>query len=746
MNPIQSILFRPLHYIRMKSRSLFLRLLAGFLCIILLLVALISYAISVSKNNVRHEIVKYNTLMLQNTMGNYEKHFEMIKKQMYLFYYTEGVQRLQRDPRYTSYPDIIKEIQSWVSNPYLFIDNIIFYSKDHDFVLEKDSSTKPDLMFNVFFSSERYPMVFWEKQFVEDYSDRIFPSDSFYKRIISKPKTELGEFIPMVFKQKNNQDFYMVVFLNAQKMYEAFYQTINEDFIIYNEAGETTFKRSASDSFLPLKALDQHKGNEFILNDNYHFITKGTGSGMTYMYRLPVSQMASQTQLNITMVIIIVVVILLSVLISFLLATRINNPLKRLVDSLRVTNEAEPYRSNIHEFDMIGSQLSDKKKILKQWAFINHLKDIRNHEIDSDALDFSDKTFVFVLFHVVNKKNAFWVQGSFQRWLYYIKAFIEMKWNKTFPDAFTFQIEYNQILSLVFVDQTEDLEDLLNDFKLVFDQDLQSGTITIAISSTYTNFNQVPEAYKEVHERIGDRRLIDETQIVNAPAPILDSFGFTQEQDTEFQANLKEGHAEALALLMKRFFEKWRNQEVTSAAWLRFATGLIARVRQVISSDLIPIATLDDILADAEERIHRCVTIEELEILLLDWVEQIAETINEKRERKDAITSFVMEYVTANLGDEIYLDTLAEKLNISSGYLSTYFKEKTGTNIVEFINEARIRQATVLLVESQLKIQEVAEAVGYRNITSFNRMFKKYTGLKPSEYRKSQDARLNVMM
>ncbi|HZG75483.1 MAG TPA: AraC family transcriptional regulator, partial [Paenibacillus sp.] len=112
-----------------------------------------------------------------------------------------------------------------------------------------------------------------------------------------------------------------------------------------------------------------------------------------------------------------------------------------------------------------------------------------------------------------------------------------------------------------------------------------------------------------------------------------------------------------------------------------------------------------------------------------------------KAEPKDAVTSFVVDYVNNHLSEEIYLDALAEKLNLSSGYLSSYFKEKTGTNIVEYVNETRIRKATELLVETRMKVQDVAEAVGYRNITSFNRMFKKYTGLKPSEYRKGDHDR-----
>lgn len=730
---------KPLRYIRLKLNSLFLQLVTGFLGIILLLASLTSYAISESKNDLRQEIVKYNTLMLNNMMENYEKHFEIIKKQMYLFHNSEVVQRLQREHRYSNYPAVIKDIQSWVSNPYLFIDNIVIYSKEHHLIIEKGTSTTPEIMFDVFYASDQYPLDFWDRQFEEDYTIQTFPAGTFSNKLFSNRLDVHGEQIPIIFKIKNDEDFFMVVFLDARKMYEKFHQTINNDFIMYNERGETIFKPTASDSFISLNDLNMRDGNEFILDDKYHFYTKGTGSGMTYIHRLAVAHVASQTQLNITMLVMIVAVILLAILLSFLLAARINNPLKRLIHSIRGTNEVEPFRSNIQEFDMINSQMSDKKKMLKQWAFINYLKDIRNQDNDSVKLDFSDKAFVFVLFQVIEKKNGPKVHSTFQSWLYYIKVFIEVKLNAKFPDALTIQVEYNQILCLVFIEDLEELRALLHEMKSVFDQDVDSGTITIAITSKFNQFNQVPEAYKEVHERIGDRMLIDETQIVDCSASDQNDFGLTQEQDKEFQANLKEGNIKALTLLLERFITKWRDQDVTAAAWMRFAEGITARIRHAASFDLLNQARLDDILENSLEKIQQCVTIGELEFLLLEWVKQISDAIQEKLGRKDAITSFVMDYVNDNLADEIYLDTVAEKLNISSGYLSTYFKEKTGINMVEYINEARIRKATILLLESQLKIQAVAEAVGYRNITSFNRMFKKYTGLKPSEYRKNRD-------
>ncbi|WNQ12532.1 helix-turn-helix domain-containing protein [Paenibacillus aurantius] len=730
---------RSLRFLRAKSNTLFMRLVLSFFFIIVLLVSLTSYAVSVSKSSVRHEIVKYNSLMLHNTTENYEKHLEMIKRQMYLFYFSDRVQQLERDSRYTSFADVMKDIQSWVANPNLFIENIVFYSKNR-FVLEKDTSTKAETMFTVFLTSEPYPLDFWNKQFDAAYTNRLFPAASFYTGIFRSRQSDTGELIPLVFKRVDNHDFYMVVFLNASKMYEAFHQSINEDFTIYDGDGQTIYRRSAFADVLPFDSLKSHEGSEFVRDGQYHFHMTAAASGMTYLTRVPETVMANQTRLNLAMVIVIAVVVVFSVLISLLLAARIHNPFKKLIDSIRGAGDADSFRSNIEEFDMIGRQLVDKKRLQKQWSVIHLLKDIRVNENDAAKLVFSDRPFVFLLFHVVERKDALRSPGLFQRWMYYIRVFIEDKLSRPFPDALTFQLEYNQILSLVFLHRTEELEGLLGEMKAVFDQDRDTGIITITVTSVFEHYRQVNEAYKEVLERVGERQLIDETQIIASSSQAPTALGMTPEQDIHFRANLKEGNRESLQLLIGGIFSSWRGKEMPAAAWQRFAESMADRIRQVASSSKISESKVNGILADAEEKISHCVTETELERLILEWLMVTCEAIEEKTERKDAVTSFVMDYVRDHLAEEISLDSLAEKLNLSSGYLSTYFKEKTGMNIVDYVNETRTQKAASLLLDSRLKIQEVAEAVGYRNITSFNRMFKRFTGLRPSDYRKSRQA------
>ncbi|MEO5583101.1 MAG: AraC family transcriptional regulator [Saprospiraceae bacterium] len=90
--------------------------------------------------------------------------------------------------------------------------------------------------------------------------------------------------------------------------------------------------------------------------------------------------------------------------------------------------------------------------------------------------------------------------------------------------------------------------------------------------------------------------------------------------------------------------------------------------------------------------------------------------------------------------DEINLDKLALRLEISRHQLSQVLNELAGMNFFEYINSRRIVEAKNLLTSTskkELNIIEIAYKVGYSNKVTFNNTFKKYTGMTPSEYRSS---------
>ncbi|MZQ85550.1 helix-turn-helix domain-containing protein [Paenibacillus sp. 5J-6] len=729
---------QPMIFIRNKSNSLFMRLISGFLCIILLLASLILYAISVSKQNVRQEIVKYNTLMLENTKDSYEKHLDLIKKQMYLFFYSDEVQRLRSAPSYAHFPNVIREISNFTTNPYLFIDNIVFYSKQGELIVEKGTSTNAEAMFQVFYTSEEYPLAFWRQQFTESFTSRMLPSAAMTNHIFRDRPQPLGEMIPLLIK--NSDDYYMIVFLDAAKMYKAFHQSLYNDLIIYNNDGQTLYKSTEQEPAISLGELQQSGSADLIRDQKYHFLMKGEGTGFTYLYRVPVERIANQSRLSITVVVMIAAAIMLSVIFSFLFAAKINNPLKKVIESLRQMNGQAPFHSNIKEFNIISHEIHGSQMVRKQLSFMNHLKAIRGHEPDALKLDFSGKPFIFILFQVQPTNRQVITKASIQQWIYYMKTYIDNTLQAGYLDSMTFQIEGDQILSLVFSDNKAQLTELLSELKQVFDHDKEFGIVTIAVTSVYTESTQLTTAYKEAEALIEERLLVNETQLILERRALPVSIGLSPDQEKELETQLREGNTQQLVALMERLFARWRSKELTAAILYRFAESLADKIRNAIASHPVDTDRLAFLYGKAGECIQSSSTVAELEQLLLEWVTLASEAVREKKEEKYPITSFVMDYIQEHLSEEIYLDVLADKLKMSSGYLSSYFKAKTGKNIVDYINETRIAKASDLLADSRIKIHDAAKAVGYQNITSFNRMFKKYTGVTPSEYRKRTDS------
>ena len=73
-------------------------------------------------------------------------------------------------------------------------------------------------------------------------------------------------------------------------------------------------------------------------------------------------------------------------------------------------------------------------------------------------------------------------------------------------------------------------------------------------------------------------------------------------------------------------------------------------------------------------------------------------------------------------------------MHVSPGYLSRFFRQKTGRTVMETIAGKKIEYARQLLDEGNLKVFEVAQRVGFEDTTYFSHVFKKYTGMSAKEY------------
>jgi AraC-like DNA-binding protein len=117
------------------------------------------------------------------------------------------------------------------------------------------------------------------------------------------------------------------------------------------------------------------------------------------------------------------------------------------------------------------------------------------------------------------------------------------------------------------------------------------------------------------------------------------------------------------------------------------------------------------------------------------------QTLNSQNRAESADIWKARQFIEQHCGEEISLTTLAKAVNISANHLSEKFKQVTGANFVDYVALTRFEKACHLLLNSNLRISEIAFEVGFQSLSQFNRVFKRLSGKSPTAYRAAQRGR-----
>jgi len=108
---------------------------------------------------------------------------------------------------------------------------------------------------------------------------------------------------------------------------------------------------------------------------------------------------------------------------------------------------------------------------------------------------------------------------------------------------------------------------------------------------------------------------------------------------------------------------------------------------------------------------------------------------NSVKRLNNTIVSEVKNYLCKNFKDATLRST-ARHFHFNPDYLSRVLKNSTGQGFTEMLQEIKLREASVLLKNSDISIEEVMNHIGYNNLSHFYRIFKKKFGVTPLDYRK----------
>ncbi|MEK5057666.1 hypothetical protein BK126_05210 [Paenibacillus sp. FSL H7-0326] len=198
---------------------------------------------------------------------------------------------------------------------------------------------------------------------------------------------------------------------------------------------------------------------------------------------------------------------------------------------------------------------------------------------------------------------------------------------------------------------------------------------------------------------------------------------------------LKTGTKEAVIGEVEKYLEQLVNaQEINARVLRQFHQDFIQALYSFLNTEGIQAHRLfgDDESQRLSEGAVRSVTD------MLVWIRHaVNRAINQSETVKESnnVVELVKRYIASNIDQDLSRETIAELVFLNPDHLSRLFKKETGYSISDYVLLERIRLAKELLSQTNMPVSAVSTALGYSYFSHFTRIFKKYAGLGPMEYR-----------
>lgn len=203
----------------------------------------------------------------------------------------------------------------------------------------------------------------------------------------------------------------------------------------------------------------------------------------------------------------------------------------------------------------------------------------------------------------------------------------------------------------------------------------------------------------------------------------------------QFKANLNAGNRFEVELFFAELMQNAMSSKGSSLNYIRsFLIELVAVLINIIKEK----ALWKDKEVIYPEKLYEKLFGETDLKTSVQWLKNIAikitELIQEENNKPATMYDQVLDYIHENYNKDISLKVIAGEFYVNSSYLGQMFKKEAGQLFSTYLNEYRIEKAKILLKTTKMKASHIAKEVGYSDANYFYKVFKKYTGVYPSEY------------
>lgn len=188
--------------------------------------------------------------------------------------------------------------------------------------------------------------------------------------------------------------------------------------------------------------------------------------------------------------------------------------------------------------------------------------------------------------------------------------------------------------------------------------------------------------------------------------------------------------------IIKDLFEDFKEKQISFNKAKIVIDEFFTVVSRTIYGQINDVEILHSLRNGYKNMLQKCTNQDDLLNHSLNFIENAMDILTEYLfQGEDELVKKVNLYIEKNYMKNLTLKSIAEVFYISPNYLSSLFNEKNGMSITDYININRVDNAKIYLVKTKMKISDIAKKVGYKNLSYFSYIFRKFEKCTPKEYR-----------
>ncbi|MGX6979170.1 response regulator transcription factor [Vagococcus elongatus] len=304
--------------------------------------------------------------------------------------------------------------------------------------------------------------------------------------------------------------------------------------------------------------------------------------------------------------------------------------------------------------------------------------------------------------------------------------------SNSYPINHVFGFHYNDLIYIYIEKISENLQHKERE-KLMIDYANEIAQINgcpIAMSETDSHIKNIPLNIPNVINNLELSFYIEENRVFNKMTTEKENDGKNEKEENIFEIpNIN------LYTKLKVLLSYYYNSQVLP---LKKVRNRLWELMDTIEVSYSKNPELLKAIMSAKKIIAKSTKFSELEISINKVANHIKDGDLKLTSKKNSYVTESMKFIEENFMHPISLEDTASYVGLSQEYFSKIFSDENGINYSTYLTKVRLNKARKLLEYSNYKVQNIAESVGYPNVSYFSTVFKKEFGCTPFEYRRKQ--------